>query len=177
MHPYLTERALARCAALAPYAAVAALHHERLDGSGYHRGCRAPQIGMSARVLAAADAYHAMTEERPYRPALDATAAKHRLREEVQAGRLDGWAADGVLGAAGHRVRRRQRDWPGGLSTRQVEVLRLAVRGRSNREIAARLHISERTVEHHLEHIYTKIGVSTRAAAALFAAQNELLED
>ena len=80
-------------------------------------------------------------------------------------------------GAAGHRVRRRQRDWPGGLSTRQVEVLRLAVRGRSNREIAARLHISERTVEHHLEHIYTKIGVSTRAAAALFAAQNELLED
>jgi HD-GYP domain-containing protein (c-di-GMP phosphodiesterase class II) len=177
MHPYLTERALARCAALVPYAAIAALHHERLDGSGYHRGCLAPQIGMSARVLAAADAYHAMTEERPYRPALDATAAKHRLREEVRAGRLDGWAADAVLGAAGHRVRRRRRDWPGGLSTRQVEVLRLVVRGRSNREIAARLHISERTVEHHLEHIYTKIGVSTRAAAALFAAQNELLED
>ncbi len=177
MHPYLTERALARCKVLAPYGAVAGLHHERLDGSGYHRGCRGPQIGMCARVLAAADVYHAMTEERPHRAALSAAAAKDGLRAEVRAGRLDGQAADAVLSAAGHRVRRTRKDWPGGLSGREVEVLRCAVRGGSNRTIAARLHISERTVEHHLEHIYTKIGVSTRAAAALFAAQNELLED
>jgi HD-GYP domain-containing protein (c-di-GMP phosphodiesterase class II) len=175
LHPYFVERATARCKTLAPYGELAATHHERLDGSGYHRGSKAPQIGILARILAAADAYHAMTEGRAYRPAHDATAAKRLLREEVRAGRLDGEAADAVLAAAGHRVRRTRQDWPAGLSTREVEVLRHAVRGASNRQIAERLHISERTVEHHLSHAYTKIGVSSRAAAALFAAQNDLL--
>jgi putative nucleotidyltransferase with HDIG domain len=176
LHPYFAERATARCAALARYGELAATHHERLDGSGYHRGTRAPEIGMSSRVLAAADAYQAMTEERAHRPALDAVTAKARLRDMVAAGRLDGQAADAVLAAAGHRVRRTRRDWPAGLSTREVEVLRHAVRGASNRQIAERLHISERTVEHHLSHAYVKIGVSSRAAAALFAAQNDLLQ-
>ena len=177
LHPYFVERATARCATLAPYGELAATHHERLDGSGYHRGSKAPQIGVLARILAAADAYHAMTEERAYRPAHDATSAKGLLREEVRAGRLDGGVADAVLSAAGHRVRRTRQDWPAGLSTREVEVLRHAVRGASNRQIAERLHISERTVEHHLSHVYTKIGVSSRAAAALFAAQNDLMQN
>jgi putative nucleotidyltransferase with HDIG domain len=176
LHPYFAERATAHCAVLAPYGELAATHHERLDGSGYHRGSKAAQIGTPARVLAAADAYHAMTEERAYRPAHDAAAAKALLRDEVHAGRLDGGVADAVLAAAGHRVRRTRQDWPAGLSTREVEVLRHAVRGVSNRQIAERLHISERTVEHHLSHVYTKIGVSSRAAAALFAAQNDLLQ-
>jgi HD-GYP domain-containing protein (c-di-GMP phosphodiesterase class II)/DNA-binding CsgD family transcriptional regulator len=175
LHPYFAERATARCPRLAPYGEVAALHHERLDGSGYHRGSSAPQLGTTARLIAAADAYHAMTEPRAYRPALDANTAKSRLRDEVRAGRLDGNSADAVLSAAGHRVRRTRQDWPAGLSAREVEVLREAVRGASNRQIADRLHISERTVEHHLSHAYTKIGVSSRAAAALFAAQNDLL--
>lgn len=176
LHPYLTERATVRSAMLAPYGEVGASHHERLDGSGYHRGSKGTQLGAPARVLAAADVYHAMTEERAHRPALDAPTAKARLREEVAAGRLDGQAADAVLAAAGHRVRRTRKDWPAGLSTREVEVLRHAVRGAANRQIAERLHISERTVEHHLSHAYTKIGVSSRAAAALFVAQNDLLQ-
>ncbi|MGH7427035.1 MAG: HD-GYP domain-containing protein [Candidatus Methylomirabilaceae bacterium] len=122
LHAYFAERATARCAALAPYGELAALHHERLDGSGYHRGISAAQLGTPARLLAAADAYHAMTEERAHRPALDDATAKTRLREEVRAGRLDGKTADVVLAAAGHRVRRTRQDWPAGLSTREVEV-------------------------------------------------------
>jgi DNA-binding NarL/FixJ family response regulator len=56
-----------------------------------------------------------------------------------------------------------------------VEVLRLAARGLSNREIAQTLVISRRTAEHHLQHVYAKIGTSTRAAAALFAMDHDLL--
>jgi DNA-binding NarL/FixJ family response regulator len=61
------------------------------------------------------------------------------------------------------------------LSKREIEVLGLLARGQSNRQIAARLCVSERTVEHHIEHIYNKSGVSTRAGATLFAMQHNLL--
>jgi DNA-binding NarL/FixJ family response regulator len=65
---------------------------------------------------------------------------------------------------------------PAGLSDREVEVLRLVARGLSNREVADRLTVSRRTAEHHVQHIYDKIGVSSRAAAALFAMEHDLLE-
>jgi DNA-binding NarL/FixJ family response regulator len=67
--------------------------------------------------------------------------------------------------------------WPSGLSDREVEVLRLVAAGSSNREVAEALVISPRTAEHHVQHIYAKIGVSTRAAAAMFAMQHGLLRD
>ena len=76
---------------------------------------------------------------------------------------------------AGHRTRRRAL-WPDGLTTREVEVLCLAVRGLPNRETEGRLSISGRTVAHHIQHGYDKIGVSTRAAAALYASRNDLVE-
>ncbi len=176
LHPYLTERMLARPKALARIGAVAALHHERLDGSGYPRGVSAAMLPLVARILAAADVYHAMTEPRPHRTALDPDEAARALRDEVKAGRLDGQAVDAVLAAAGHRVRRR-REWAGGLTPREVEVLRLVARGMPNREAAGRLHISAKTVANHVEHIYTKIGASTRAEASLFAMQHGLLDD
>jgi HD-GYP domain-containing protein (c-di-GMP phosphodiesterase class II) len=69
LHPYWTERILGRCAALSPLADIAAAHHERLDGSGYHRRSRAGELSLAARTLAAADVFGAMTEDRPYRPA------------------------------------------------------------------------------------------------------------
>jgi HD-GYP domain-containing protein (c-di-GMP phosphodiesterase class II) len=56
LHPYYTERVLERSSALAPLALAAGSHHERLDGSGYHRGASAAQLGIGARLLAAADA-------------------------------------------------------------------------------------------------------------------------
>jgi DNA-binding NarL/FixJ family response regulator len=117
-----------------------------------------------------------MSEPRPHRPARPPDDAARELREDVKSGRLDGDAVDAVLGAAGHRVRRR-RDGPAGLTRREVEVLVLLARGFSNKEIAAELVVSPKTVGHHIEHIYRKIGSSTRASASLFAMQHGLLPE
>ncbi len=162
--------------ALAPLGALAALHHERLDGSGYPRGLSGDAISPAGRVLAAADVYQALTESRPHRPARSPEAAASELRGEVAARRLDGDAADAVLRAAGHRVRRRK-EWPSGLTSREVEVLRLVARGLSNKEIARSLLISAKTAGTHVEHIYTKIGASNRAQASLFAMRHGLMTD
>jgi HD-GYP domain-containing protein (c-di-GMP phosphodiesterase class II) len=177
LHPYLTERVLARCAALADLAALASAHHERLDGSGYHKGAKGAQIPTGARVLAAADAYVAMTRVRPWRPAHSAAAAAGLMRQEVTDGKLDGTAAEAVLSAAGQAAPSRRRSWPAGLSDREVEVLRLISLGGSNRDMAKQLVISPKTVGRHIENIYAKIGVSTRAAATLFAVQHDLLSN
>lgn len=177
LHAYYTERILARPRVLAGLGAVAALHHERLDGSGYHRGLPAVLLPPAARLLAAADVYRAMTEERPYRPAHPPEVAVAELRRQARAGLLDGEAVDAVLTAAGHRVRRKRPDRPAGLSDRELEVLALLTRGHSNREMAATLAISKETVNHHIRHIYNKIGVSTRAAATLYAMQHNLAGD
>ncbi len=174
-HPYFTGRMFARVAPLAPIVACASQHHERLDGSGYPHGLSANALSMPARLLAAADVYHALREPRPHRPAFDGDAAVATMNEEVRAGRLDGDAVAAVLSAAGHRVRRRAA-LPAGLTRREVDVLVLVARGFSNPKIAATLTISRKTVSSHLEHIYTKLGVTTRTNAALFAMQNGLVE-
>jgi HD-GYP domain-containing protein (c-di-GMP phosphodiesterase class II)/DNA-binding CsgD family transcriptional regulator len=174
MHPYLTDRMLASSEALAPVRAIAVQHHERLDGSGYPRGLSGDALTPAGRILAAADAYHAMTEPRPHREAHPPEAAAAELRSGVRRALFDGDAVDAVLRAAGHPVTRR-REWPGGLTNREVEVLRLLVRGLSNKEIAEQLVISRRTAGSHVEHIYTKLGVSNRAQASLFAVKHGLM--
>jgi DNA-binding CsgD family transcriptional regulator len=176
LHPYLSERMLSFSPALAPLGAIAVQHHERLDGSGYPRGLTADALTPAGQLLGAADMYHAKTEPRPHRPALSPEDAAAALRAEVMAGRLDGKAVDAVLRAAGHRVRRRHA-WPAGLTPREVEVLRLVTYGLSNREIAERLSISRKTASNHVEHVYTKIGASNRARAALFAMKHGLMTD
>ena len=175
LHPYTTERVLDRAESLRDVAAVAAGHHERLDGSGYHRGVPAGVIAPPVRLLAAADAFHAMTEPRPHRPALRPEQAAGQLRREARAGRLDGDAVEAVVAAAGQPVARR-RTHAAGLTPREVEVLRLVARGLSIKAIAAELTVAPKTVDAHLQHIYSKAGVSTRAAATLFAAEHDLLE-
>ncbi len=175
LHPYFTERILVRSAALQPFAQLAGSHHERLDGSGYHRGVPATMLSSSCRLLAAADVYHAMTEERPHRSALSRGAAAAQLGAEVSAGRLDGQVANAVLEAAGHQRSRARPSWPAGLSDREVEVLRLVAVGTSDKQIGKQLFISEVTVHHHVRHIYDKIGFSTRAGAALFAMEHDLI--
>lgn len=174
LHPYLTERILAASPGLAAIGETAAMHHERLDGSGYPRGLGASGLGPAARILAAADAYHAMTEPRPHRPERSAAEAATELRAEARAGRLDGEAVNAVLRAAGHRVPGR-REWPAGLTPREAEVLALLARGHANKEIARRLYVTPKTVANHVEHIYSKIEVSSRAAATLFATQHGLV--
>lgn len=175
LHPYYTERMLVRVSALGAVCPLAAQHHERLDGSGYHRAIAASLLPPASRILAAADVYHAILEPRPHRPAQPAAAAATELQRQVRAGLLDADAVRAVLTAAGHRVSATRQDRVAGLSEREVEVLRLIARGQSNRRVAERLSVSERTVHHHVEHIYQKIGVSTRAAATLFAVQHHLL--
>ena len=176
LHPYLTERMLACCPGLAPLAAIAVQHHERLDGSGYPRGLSGGAIGTEGRLLAAADFYQSRTEPRPHRPAVPAAEAAVLLRAEARAGRLDGDAVAAVLAAAGHRPARRQ-DRPAGLTGREVEVLRLLARGLSTRQIAEELVISRKTASHHIEHIYAKTGTANRALASLFAASHGLIGD
>jgi HD-GYP domain-containing protein (c-di-GMP phosphodiesterase class II)/DNA-binding CsgD family transcriptional regulator len=174
LHPYLTERMLASSPALSALGAIAVQHHERLDGSGYPRGLTGNAIAPAGRILAAADAYTAMTEPRPHRPGRSPDEAAAELRAGVRQGLFDSDAADAVLRAAGHPVRRR-REWPAGLTNREVEVLRLLVRGLSNREIAEQLVISRKTAGSHVEHIYAKLGVSNRARASLFAMKHGLM--
>ena len=175
MHTYYTERMLARPPVLARLGAIASLTHERCDGSGYHRGLGGPAIPATARVLAAACAYRAMTEPRPYRPALTPKDAAAELRADVRAGRLDPGAVDAVLVAAGHS-RSKRRSGPAGLTPREVEVLVLIARGASTRQVAQRLAITPKTAETHIERIYTKTGASTRSTATLFAMQHGLLD-
>jgi putative nucleotidyltransferase with HDIG domain len=175
LHPYYTERVLERAPALAPLARLAGGHHERLDSSGYHRGDPAALLPLPARILAAADAYHAMGELRPHRAALAPDAAAQEIAAEVTAGRLDRDAVAAVLKAAGQRTEMPKREWPAGLTDREIDVLRLVVRCRSNKQMAGELFISQDTVKTHLRHVYEKVGFSSRAGLALFAMENNLV--
>ena len=125
-------------------------------------------------MLAAADVYTSMREPRPHRPARPAVEAVAEMHAEVRAGRLDDAAADAVLEAAGHRQPRR-RQAIAGLTAREVEVLILLARGMSNKQIAEQLVVTPKTAGNHVEHIYAKIGASSRTAAAMFAVQHGLL--
>jgi HD-GYP domain-containing protein (c-di-GMP phosphodiesterase class II) len=173
LHAYHTERILSRSPTLAPLGRLAGMHHERTDGSGYHRGAPASLQPKASRILAAADVYQALTEERPHRAALSAEQAARVL--EAQPG-LDREAVVAVLEAAGQRKQRGRTAWPAGLSDREVEVLRLLARGISERRIGEILFISASTVHTHVNHIYEKAAVTTRASVALFAMEHGLLQ-
>jgi HD-GYP domain-containing protein (c-di-GMP phosphodiesterase class II) len=174
LHPYQAERILARSPVLEPIAVLAALHHERLDGSGYPRQAKGGELSTAARILAAADCYQALRQDRPHRAAHSAEGAAEIILGQVAAGRLDGRCVKAVLAAAGQQVPGRRMSRPAGLTEREIDVLRLLARGTSNADIARELVVSRRTAEHHVQHIYGKIGVSTRAAAALYAMQQGL---
>ena len=175
LHPYLSERVLRRCTMLVPLAVLAAGHHERADGSGYHRGIA--DHGLAAGLLAVADVYHAMTEDRPHRPSPGRDAAAAQLCADADNGRFERVAVDAVLEAAGETARPARRANPAGLTDREVEVLCLIARGNSNKQVAAALGISPKTVGRHVEHIYAKASVTTRAGATLFAMEQGLMTE
>jgi HD-GYP domain-containing protein (c-di-GMP phosphodiesterase class II) len=175
MHAYQAERIVARSERLDGLDRMIGMHHERLDGSGYHRGSRATEIPIGARIIAVADAWVSMQQPRPHRDALDQDRAAAELKAGADDGQYDPQVVTAILASAGLSKSQRP-TLPAGLSSREVEVLRLVAAGHSNPEIAARLNISRRTAEHHVQHIYTKIGASTRPGAAMFAIEHDLLE-
>lgn len=174
-HVTFTERILQSSEAWKSLALLAASDHERVDSSGYPRMSLVPNSGIPARILAAADVFAALTEDRPYRPAFAPEQAARMLHDEAARGRLDREAADAVLAARGLLRKGERPRLPGGITERELEVLRLLARGLVDKEIAATLEISHRTVHHHNQSLFQKIGVSTRGAAALFAVENGLL--
>jgi HD-GYP domain-containing protein (c-di-GMP phosphodiesterase class II) len=174
LHAYHSERVLLRSSSLAPLAPIAGAHHERLDGSGYHRGSRAAEQPQAARLLAAVDAFHAMTEPRPHRKAMSAGRAAEALAEQCRAGCLDADLVAAVLESTGQPATRIER--PAGLTEREAEVVGLLARGLQTKQIAATLGIASKTADHHIQNAYSKIGVSTRAAATLFAMEHGLVK-
>lgn len=177
LHSHHTGRVLARAPALAVLARLAASAHERLDGSGYTRACTAAQLDPAARVLATADVVAALGEARPHRAPLPAEAVARTVADEVAAGRLDAEAARAVLAEAGHALASpaRERALPAGLSEREAQVLGELARGHTNKRIAQRLGLSPKTVGHHIESIYAKLDVRSRAGATLFAMEHGLV--
>ena len=176
LHAYYGERIFAHSTALVSLGKISAQHHERMDGSGYHRSLSASDISIGAQLLAAADVYQALTEDRPHRSARSPEEAATTLQNEVRAGRFAQETVQAVLKAAGHSVRAPKRQKaPGDLTPREIEVLRLIAQGQTNRQTAQQLSVAEKTVGHHVQNIYSKLNISTRAAATLFAIQNNLL--
>ena len=175
LHPHHSERMLARSALLRPLGVIAGQHHERLDGSGYYRALRAGSLPPLARIVAAAEAYQTRLESRPHRTAQSPENAAAELKRQVRAGQIDSEAAAGVLAAAGHRVASVRRQMTADLTPREIDVLRTIASGLSTKEVARTLGISPKTADNHIQSIYDKIGVSTRAAATLFAVEHGLV--
>lgn len=173
LHPYYTERVMARSPFLAQLTEIGSHHHERLDGSGYHRGASAAGLSSAQRLLAAADAFHAKTEPRAHRGALAPEAAAAFVQQEGREGRLDTAAVHAVVQAAG--LRPTPVAHPAGLTDREAEVVGLLARGLQTKQLARTLGISAKTADRHIQNSYAKIGVSTRAAATVFAMEHGLL--
>jgi HD-GYP domain-containing protein (c-di-GMP phosphodiesterase class II)/DNA-binding CsgD family transcriptional regulator len=166
LHPYYSQRILSRARPLADLATDVGTHHERLDGSGYPLGLAAQGMPITARLLAAADAW--------------AERARHGPPDLTGEDGLDPacLAALRSCDQPGTRHRRqRSRAEPArpALSSREHEVLRLLADGASNPDISKTLYISRRTAEHHVEHILAKLEVTSRTAAVAYALTHELL--
>lgn len=175
-HAWETERILGATPLFGRVARIAAAAHEQADGGGYHRGHVGDDVAAEAALLAAVDHWSALRADRPHRPARTALAARDEMAAAVRLRHLDRTAVDAVLAAAelAPLDRRAAGAWPAGLSDREVEVLRQLSRGSSDKRIAADLGITAKTVAHHVQHVYDKIGVRSRAGAVLFALEHRL---
>jgi len=170
-HPLVAMQLLGDVASLRDACALAAAHHERADGSGWPAGSEERRHPLAGRILATACAYDELTGD------IDGVAAGLAIAALAAEGGFDRAVLEALAEATGApRPARAARERPAGLTEREVEVLRLAAAGLSVREIGKRLVISHHTTRHHLESTYAKIGCSSRAAAALFAAEHGLLD-
>jgi HD-GYP domain-containing protein (c-di-GMP phosphodiesterase class II) len=174
--PHWTERILKRASVFDDEAKIACRAFERLDGSGYPRGLVAPNLDRCARILQAC--VFVVDVSKPEREASGTPGASALITKEVVSGRLDADATNAVLAACG-MPRKTIAAQPAASSQqvtqREQEVLAHLARGRSNKEIARTLGISPSTAGTHVENIYRKLGVGTRAAAALVASKRGLV--
>lgn len=173
LHPYYSERVCSRSPFLRDLGRDAACHHERLDGSGFHRGLGAEALSMTARILAAADAFQTLRQPGFARAPVALADAADQLAEQVKEGRVDADAVGAIVEAAGGVPRPLPR--PAGLTPRETQVVALIARGLATKQVARRLGISAKTADHHIQNSYRKIGVSSRSALTLFAMQHGLL--
>jgi DNA-binding NarL/FixJ family response regulator len=97
------------------------------------------------------------------------------LRAAVREGCICPDAAEAVLSFAGQPSRRAPPRSLAGMTPREIEVLRLIAAGLTAKEAARKLDISPKTADHHIQNVYSKIGVTTRAAAALYAVEHGLI--
>jgi HD-GYP domain-containing protein (c-di-GMP phosphodiesterase class II) len=174
LHTYYTQRVLERVGPLRELAPAAAAHHDWVNGEGDHRQLAGEQIPLHGRVLAVADAYVRATQGRDDGRGTEEALTGMRGGAGVQFDRACVEALAAARGQTGpvRRVRRRRGE---GLSEREEEVLRLLAQGMSNPQIGQALSISRKTVEHHLEHVYTKLGVTCRTSAVAWAVQRGLV--
>jgi len=154
---------------LAPAAAAA---HEWINGQGYHRQLIGEQIPLNGRILAVADTYAQLTQQQGDQ--VEPADVLRKMRPSVGT-QFDGSCYNALAASltSAHLVKRTapERRQLGDLTEREAEVLRLLAQGQSNPQIAKALVISRKTVEHHLEHIYNKIGVTCRTSAVVYAVQ------
>jgi HD-GYP domain-containing protein (c-di-GMP phosphodiesterase class II) len=175
LHPYYTERLLARVEQFHALIPEATAHHERLDGQGYHRRLAGDEITLGGRILAVPDVYEGLSRGMEQE---DPQAILERMRSLVgphlDVDCFEALAAS--LGQAKPPVKRGTGSRPTQtVSGREVEVLRELAKGQTNKQIAKVLFISENTVERHLDNIYSKLGVSSRTSAVVWAVQEGLV--
>jgi HD-GYP domain-containing protein (c-di-GMP phosphodiesterase class II) len=175
LHAYYVERIFNRPEPLRRIGLLASTHHERMDASGYHRAVGGTMLSSGARILAVADAYSAMVQPRPYREPLSEAEVVRQLQAEAADGHLDPIATDAVLTAAGQHVSHSRAGEPDGLTPREKQVVALLSQGMPNKGIARELGISPKTVSNHVEHVYTKLGVSNRTGAAMYAMEHGMV--
>lgn len=170
LHPMWSERLLKRVGGLEMIAGLAGRHHERSDGTGYPSGLSG-DLGRSAGLLACVELY-----DETARRGRDTDDVAEEMRSLGASRSLNATDVAAVLTAVGAGRSLIEVERPGGLTEREIDVLRLVARGETNRQIAGLLRISAKTVGSHVEHIYAKTQVRSRAAATLFAVRHGLID-
>lgn len=174
-HSFQTEFILAHGNPFRGFGGLPSAAHERFDGTGYHR--RVDQKGLRENILAAANLYDELVFDRPGHPAMSAKEATEHLTEQSTSGALMPTAVTAVLQAAGSPAKTARKALPFGLSRREAQVIACLARSETTPQIAARLGISAKTADHHIQSIYTKTGVRGRAPIAILAIEHGLGSD
>ncbi len=176
LHPYYTQRILERVEALQDLVPAAAAHHEWMNGQGYHLQLSGAQIPLHGRILAIANAYTRLVQQQEdqRKTAKVLREIRSRVGTQFDQACYDAlvMSVTGTDDIARHPLRSRK---VGNLTRREVEVLSLLAQGQRTPQIAHTLDISRKTVEHHLAHVYKKIGVTCQTAAVVYAVQQGLV--